>query len=95
MPIGLYTVEVQGNGQFQPARREVNLVNDEEKDELVIYVGMKLKMSTVVEMQIISTDIQNNQQRRAVESVRAVLIPGVSERELEEYEFDVIFNDDT
>jgi hypothetical protein len=41
LPIGLYTVEVSGNDEFLSSKREINILNDEDKDELIIYVAMK------------------------------------------------------
>ena len=43
VPVGLYTIEITGNDEFMPSMREVNILNDEEKDEVIVYVGMKPK----------------------------------------------------
>lgn len=49
IPVGLYTVEVTGNDEFMASRREVNIVNDEDKDEVIVYIGMKAKSETCIE----------------------------------------------
>lgn len=41
VPIGLYSIEVEGNEDYIASNRVVNIVNDEDKDELVIFVGLK------------------------------------------------------
>jgi hypothetical protein len=55
VPVGLYTVEVAGSSEFQPSTRDVNIVNDEDKDEIVVYIAMKPKVSSSIEFNILSS----------------------------------------
>jgi hypothetical protein len=49
VPVGFYTVEVQGNSFYQSASKVVNLVNEEDKDEIVIYVGIRPRIDADIE----------------------------------------------
>lgn len=49
MPVGFYTVEVQGNSIYQSASKVVNLANEEDKDEIVIYVGIRPRIDADIE----------------------------------------------
>jgi hypothetical protein len=49
LPIGLYNIEVKGNAFFQSSQKSVNIVNEEDKDEIVIFVGLKPRIDTDIE----------------------------------------------
>ncbi len=46
MPIGYYHIEVDGTEEYLPASKTINLVNEEDKDEIVIFVGIKPRIDT-------------------------------------------------
>lgn len=46
MPIGLYYIDVEGNEEYQPSQKTINLVNEEDKDEITIFVGIKPRIDT-------------------------------------------------
>lgn len=54
LPIGLYTVEVSGNDEFTSSTREINILNDEDKDELIIYVGMKPRNDSNIQFALVT-----------------------------------------
>lgn len=54
VPIGFYTIEVSGNEEFQPSRREINIINDEDKDELFVFIGMKPRIESTIEFVLLS-----------------------------------------
>lgn len=99
MPIGLYTVEVSGNDEFQSSKREINIVNDEDRDELLIYVAMKPRAESSIEFHLMSTGANGVQHKMKSEgvNVKAILLPTMpldqdNQAELDEYEFDVLFD---
>ena len=34
VPVGLYTVQVKGNDEYQPTVKRINIINEEEKESL-------------------------------------------------------------
>ncbi len=57
--IGQYTIEIQDNEEFNGFQKSYNLLNEEDKDQVIIYVGIypKLDLSTHFSFQYLS---QNN-----------------------------------
>lgn len=48
IPIGQYEIEVKGNEEFNGMLKSYNIVNEEDKDEIIIYAGIfpKLDLDT-------------------------------------------------
>jgi hypothetical protein len=53
VPIGLYHIDVEGNEEYQPSMKTINIVNEEDKDELVIFVGVRPRIDTSIEFQFL------------------------------------------
>lgn len=54
VPIGVYQIEVKGNEKFQTCHRSINVINDEDKDEVVIFVCLKPRTNSCVTFNILS-----------------------------------------
>ena len=54
MPIGYYQIQVEGNDEFQPSHKAINIVNEEEKDEVVVYVGIKPRIDVSTEFTFVT-----------------------------------------
>jgi hypothetical protein len=79
-PIGLYRVEVTGNDEYQPAKREVNIVNDEDKDEIIIYIAMKPRAESSIEFKLVSNAHNSSQDiplKTDGVNVKAILLPNL------------------
>ena len=78
--------------------KSVNIVNEEEKDEIIIYVGLKPRIDASIEFTFFhkSNDKEVNLSQNTVEA-KAILIPDqiggdLDDMELEEYEFDILWD---
>jgi hypothetical protein len=76
VPIGQYVLEVKGNSEFQSSTKVINLVNEEEEDTITVFVGIKPRIDTDVEIQFYQ--LLGNEERsvefRNIEA-KAILIP--------------------
>jgi hypothetical protein len=82
VPIGVYSIEVQGNENFQTCNRSINVVNDEDKDEVVIYVCLKPQSSSNVTFNVYSqsTTGQRVKIRHENTNIKAILVPKISKK---------------
>lgn len=105
VPIGFYSIEVKGNDFYQATTKQINITNEEDKDEIVIFVGMKPRIDTDIEFQFVYENISGGQRSQKLQpekvDARAILLPRilrgneVSEIEdmiEEEYEFDILWD---
>ena len=95
VPIGLYTIEVAGNDEFQPSRREINIINDEDKDELFVFIGMKPRLDSTIEFLILSQNETKHTERIAHKGtqIKAILLPSEnSPKEEEQNEFEILYD---
>lgn len=58
MPIGFYSIEVKGNDYYQSSYKEINITNEEDKDEMVVFVGVKPRIDTDIEFNFEYENIQ-------------------------------------
>lgn len=49
LPIGQYEIEIAGNAEFQSSTKIVNLINEEDRDIVQVFVGLKKRMDTDIE----------------------------------------------
>ncbi len=49
IPVGKYIIEVEGNQDFQQSVKVVNILNEEDNDQVRIYVGVKQRIDVDVE----------------------------------------------
>jgi hypothetical protein len=102
LPIGQYHLEVKGTDFFLPSEKILNIVNEEEKNEIVVFVGVKPRIDTDIEFAFVRethdksfAKIDPNQ----VEA-KAILLPLVKgdddeagyDMDEEEYEHDIIWD---
>ena len=102
MPVGLYQIEVLGNDQYQPMQKTVNIVNEEDKDEIIVFVGLKPRIDTSIEFMFFTGE-PNYPQKLKPQTVeaKAILLPtpiakknnNFDEIELEDYEFDILWDE--
>jgi hypothetical protein len=57
VPIGYYDIEVKGNDFYQTTSKQINITNEEDKDEIVIFVGMKPRIDTDIEFTFVYENI--------------------------------------
>ncbi len=56
LPVGLYNIEVEGNALYKGTQKVLNIVNDEEKQEVVVFVGMKPRIDSDIEFKFLFDD---------------------------------------
>jgi hypothetical protein len=54
VPVGIYSIVVEGNSDYQPAQKKISLQNENEGNIVRIYVGMKPRIDTDVEFMFLS-----------------------------------------
>ena len=62
-----------------PSKREINIVNDEDRNELIIYIGMKPRIDTSIEFNLMSL-LANGQQAKLTKetiNIKAILLPSL------------------
>lgn len=77
LPIGQYHLEVKGTDFYLPTQKELTIVNEEEKNEIVIFVGVKPRIDTDIEFQFVKSTGDNtfaNLDPQHVEA-KAILLP--------------------
>lgn len=98
MPIGYYCIEVKGTDIYQSSYKEINITNEEDKNDITIYVGVKPRIDTDIEFTF--TNEIDKLSPEIVEA-RAVLLPKVLQSNDstdiddmmdEEYEFDILWD---
>lgn len=98
VPIGFYTIEVAGNEEFQPSRREVNIINDEDKDELFVFIGMKPRVDSTIEFVLLSQNETKHTEKLSSKGtqIKAILLPSESPqkhgRDDETFEFEILYD---
>lgn len=82
VPIGVYSIEVQGNEKFKTCTRSINVVNDEDKDEVVIFVCMKPQSSSNVTFNVYSQSStgQKAKIRPDTANIKAIIVPKLSKK---------------
>lgn len=73
MPIGQYVIEVTGNAEFQSATKVVNLINEEEKDVIEVFVGLRRRVDADIEF-VFQDASQDLVDYRKIDA-KAILIP--------------------
>ena len=73
LPIGQYVIEVTGNEEFQSTTKVVNILNEEEKDTIQVFVGLRKRMDTDIEF-LFQDDRQDVIDSKKVDA-KAILIP--------------------
>lgn len=53
LPVGQYHIEVKGTDFYLPTEKMLSVVNEEEKNELVIFVGVKPRIDTDIEFSFV------------------------------------------
>lgn len=98
MPIGYYCIEVKGTDLYQASYKEVNITNEEDKNEITVFVGIKPRIDTDTEFTFTN---EFDKLRPEIVEARAVLLPKVIQsNEItdiddmmdEEYEFDILWD---
>lgn len=72
VPVGLYTVDVKGTDEYQPTVKRINIINEEEKDQIVIFVGIRPRIDTDIEFKFINSKNKANCDKI---DARAILLP--------------------
>lgn len=49
LPIGYYCIEVKGTDIYQSSYKEINITNEEDKDEIIVFIGVKPRIDTDIE----------------------------------------------
>jgi hypothetical protein len=73
VPIGKYIIEVEGNQEYLPTSKLINLINDEDENMVTVFVGIKPKIETDFEFLFTkedSTTISNTKLE-----AKAILLP--------------------
>jgi hypothetical protein len=102
--VGLYSIEVKGTDFYQSAYKEVSICNEEDKDEITIFVGVKPRIDTDTEFQFLYENLpavgKHDKIRPEILEARAILLPKVLKSNEstdiddmieEEYEFDILW----
>ena len=74
VPVGLYTIEVKGTDEYQPTLKRINIINEEEKDQIVIFVGVRPRIDTDIEFKFINSSNKMQINSEKIEA-RAILLP--------------------
>lgn len=74
IPVGMYTVEVKGTDEFQPTVKRINVINEEEKDQIVIFVGVRPRIDSDIEFKFINSANKSQINADKIEA-RAILLP--------------------
>ena len=53
LPIGQYHLEVKGTDFYLQTEKVLNIVNEEDKNEMVIFVGVKPRIDTDIEFSFV------------------------------------------
>ena len=53
LPIGQYQIEVKGTDFYLPTDKVLNIVNEEDKNEIMIFVGVKPRIDTDIEFSFV------------------------------------------
>jgi hypothetical protein len=56
IPIGKYTIEIEGNAEYLPTSKLINLINEDEEDAVTIYVGVKPRIEADFEFSFLKED---------------------------------------
>ena len=56
MPIGKYTIEIEGNHKYLPTSKFISLINDDDEDIITIFVGIKPRLDNDFEFKFIRED---------------------------------------
>jgi len=74
MPIGYYCIEVKGTDIYQSSYKEINITNEEDKNDITIYVGVKPRIDTDIEFTFAN---EIDKLSPEIVEARAVLLPKV------------------
>jgi hypothetical protein len=103
LPVGLYEIEVEANSTFQASLKTINIINEEHKDEITIFIGVKPRVDNDIEFLFsgkrffgsASADILPDN----LVIAKALLLPpqegkggALEDMDLEEYEFEIVWN---
>jgi hypothetical protein len=73
VPIGKYTIEIEGNTEYIATSKDINITNEDEEDIITIFVGVKPRIETDFEFSFLKEDY------RAINSslieAKAILLP--------------------
>ena len=75
MPIGQYEIEVIGNAEFQSATKVINLINEEDRDVVQVFVGLRRRQDTDIEF--LFKDGQDSMVDCKKVDAKAILIPAL------------------
>jgi cobyric acid synthase len=104
LPVGQYHIEVKGTDFYLPTEKMLSVVNEEEKNELVIFVGVKPRIDTDIEFSFVKETGDKSFQKLdpALVEAKAIILPGgkgdgderddLDDMDEEEYEHDIIWD---
>ena len=49
VPVCKYVIEVSGNTVYEPSTKSVNIINEEDNLEIIVYIGLSLRVDSNVE----------------------------------------------
>lgn len=88
-----------------PTEKVINIVNEEDKNEITIYVGVKPRIDTDIEFSFVHESPSGNKSYNQLDpshvEAKAILLPKVlskkeahsfEDMDVEEYEFDIIYD---
>ena len=52
--IGKYAIEIEGTDEYLPTSKQINLINDEEQDQITIFVGIKPRIDSDYEFRFVN-----------------------------------------
>ena len=73
MPIGKYTIEIEGNHEYLPTSKIISLINDDDEDFITIFVGIKPRLDNDFEFKFTREDQLNINSSKL--EAKAILLP--------------------
>jgi hypothetical protein len=55
MPIGYYIIEFAGNELFMPSSKQINILNENNDNQVKIYLGLRERIDTAVTFMFLKT----------------------------------------
>jgi len=95
LPIGQYTVRVEGSHLIHESSKQIEVKLDGGKLVVQTFVGVRAREDFMAKFDFLEQVQGRNEQvqdRREIDA-KAVLLPGREQQDLEDYDFDVLFND--
>jgi len=97
VPIGSYSLQVAETLWSHRETKEVQLLLEEDKVyEKQVFVGVRQKQDKLVHVNFLEQENDRSKQIRSTDQldIKAVLLPAAKQDDLEDFEFDIIYDDD-